>query len=199
MKHWYKQKIFKNSEKIAAFVDGELSHQDLGHDPEFSPEIIDSLESVKNLTRDLKSLPQIETSDSFDAVLRDRIRRETTKSSLVFGFQSSPVLRLACYATSAVLFIAFGIYLGQAALSPTPNFMVDGNKSISESISDSPKVKNHYVMEQVVASELENLPRYTISSEGKQKFEQANRDSLPLSQPFGTESERIQQANIVEF
>jgi anti-sigma factor RsiW len=191
MKRWYDRRAMQKSDYINKFLDGDLSPEEL---PDLeSDQMKATLESLKRMQDSLKNLPRVKTSDSFDAVLRARIRQEMRHTSRLQRFFSNGVgWRIAGYATAASLFIGLGIVLGKVMLTPAAydpsSAQREGVQPVvyepSETINNAPaesrpeQAVTNYVIEHVVSSEIEHLPRYTISSEGKREFEQVYRDSL---------------------
>ncbi|MBD3374720.1 hypothetical protein GF406_06785 [candidate division KSB1 bacterium] len=191
MKRWYDRRAMQKSDYINKFLDGDLSPEELS-DLE-SDQMKATLESLKRMQDSLKNLPRVKTSDSFDAVLRARIRQEMRHTSRLQRFFSNGVgWRIAGYATAASLFIGLGIVLGKVMLTPAAydpsSAQREGVQPVvyepSETTNNAPaesrpeQAVTNYVIEHVVSSEIEHLPRYTISSEGKREFEQVYRDTL---------------------
>ena len=209
MKLWYDRRAMQKSDYINKFLDGDLSPEELS-DLE-SGQMKATLESLKRLQVSLKNLPRVKTSDSFDAVLRARIRQEMRHSSRLQRFFSNGVgWRITGYATAASLFIGLGIVLGKVILTPaaySPSTVQ--REGVQPAIYEPAETTNNapaesrpeqavtnYVIEHVVSSEIEHLPRYTISSEGKREFEQVYRDSLRNRNAVrATDRPLIQQAS----
>ncbi len=190
MKRWYDRKAMQKSDYFNDYLDGNLSSEELT-DLE-SDRMKATLESLKHLQVSLKNLPRVKTSDSFDAVLRARIRHEMRHASLLQRFFSNRVgWRITGYATAASLFIGLGIVLGKIMLAPAGygpstvqrnDAQIESYEAVGQSSAPAESIPEqavtHYVIEHVVSSEIEHLPQYTISSKGKRAFEQVYRDSL---------------------
>ncbi len=213
MKRWYDRRAMQKSDYINKFLDGDLSSEEVA-DLE-SGQMKATLESLKRLQVSLKNLPRVKTSDSFDAVLRARIRQEIRHTSLLQRFFSNGVgWRLSGYAAAASLFIGLGIILGKVILAPAeygPDTVQRGdaqtavyepaettNNASAEAMPE--QAVTNYIIEHVVSSEIEHLPQYTISSEGKREFEQVYRDSLKnRNSARATDRPLIRQASSVQF
>ena len=208
MKVWYTRKF----DKFCDYLENRLerSEQDRIESELSSERDRLHVKRTRELVQDMHQLKKVQVSESFDTVLRARMRKEAMQSAgWLSGLPNWQTWRVPAFASAALCMLAIGFYAGnRTAVSPgdyagmaakSPIQPVQSASSLSQQSPTQPV--NVYVIEHILDSEMVSGDAWALQGNQKTDTRAVVSDSFypPVLRPLESDLQLRQASTGVQF